>query len=322
VEQRTLAGTDLTVGRVVFGTMTFGSQVDLGEAATMVERCREAGVTMFDTSNNYNGGASEEMLGRILNAQGDDALVATKVGNRIGDRADERGLSKAAIHRAVDESLRRLDRDHIDVYYLHRPDRDTPIEESMEALSEVVEAGKVRHAAQSNYAAWQITELHCLAARHGWPRLRISQPMYNLIARRIEDEYVAASERLDLFDITYNPLAGGLLTGKHQPTSQPRAGTRFSGPQYRERYWNPQQFVAVERLRGIAADAGMTLIELSLRWLFAQPHVDAVLLGASSFEQLESNLAALDGPLPDDDTMRRCDEVWSSLHGVAPGYNR
>lgn len=319
---RPVPGTELELSRAVFGTMTFGSQVDETEADRMVGQCLEAGITTFDTANSYNKGASEEMLGRILNRRGDDVVVSTKVGNRMSEAPEDRGLSAAAIRRAIDGSLQRLGRDHIDIYYFHMPDWDVPIEESMQALDDAVRAGKVRCVGQSNYAAWQITEMHGLAERNNWPRPYFSQPMYNLLARRIEEEYFAAARRFGLFNITYNPLAGGLLTGKHRLEQSPDAGTRFAKALYRDRYWNRDQFVAVERLSGIAADAGLSLIELALRWLFTRPQVDAVLLGASSSAQLRANLAALDGPAPDDEALARCDEVWRDLRGPAPAYNR
>ncbi|MFD1717625.1 aldo/keto reductase [Georgenia deserti] len=323
MERIKLAGTDLTVGRVVFGTMTFGTQVDVGEAAQMVHTCREAGVTMFDTSNNYANGASEEMLGQIIKPFRDEVVVSTKAGSHV-DQADPSlaGLGRKALHHAVDASLRRLGLDHIDVYYLHRPDWRTPIEETLAAADEIVRSGKVRFVGQSNFAAWQITEMHYLAKIHGWPEVRISQPMYNLLGRRIEAEYAACSERLELTNITYNPLAGGLLTGKHKQDSPPDAGTRFSKPRYRDRYWNTAQFRAVEQLRLIAEDAGVTLIELAYGWLNSRPLAHGLLLGASHLDQLRSNLAAVESTTLGADTMSACDEVWSDLRGAAPDYNR
>lgn len=148
-------------------------------------------------------------------------------------------------------------------------------------MDEAVRSGKVRHAGQSNYAAWQITEINCLAERHGWPQLRIAQVQYNLISRRIEAEYAACSERLGLSNIVYNPLAGGLLTGKHRLAATPSEGSRFTKEMYRERYWNEQTFDAVAELKRIAADAEMSLIELSFRWLLSRPLTDFLLLGAS-----------------------------------------
>lgn len=323
IQQRTPAGTDLGISRVVLGTMTFGGQVDEAAAAVMIGRARDAGVTTFDTSNNYNGGRSEEILGRAVRPFRDEVLISTKVGSPVG-QADQAvtGLKRDAVIRAADDSLRRLGTDHIDVYYLHRPDGDTPVAETLEALDELVRAGKIRYAAQSNFAAWQITELLYLARQHGWAEPRISQPQYNLLSRRVEAEYAACSEHLGLFDIVYNPLAGGLLTGKHRHQDPPTPGTRFGRAIYRDRYWHPDLFAAVDRLRKVAADAGLSLIELSFRWLLGRPLTGALLLGASSAGQLDANLAAIDETPLDAGTLAACDDVWSDLAGAAPGYNR
>jgi aryl-alcohol dehydrogenase-like predicted oxidoreductase len=319
-----VAGTDLEFGRVAFGAMTFGEQVDEAEAARMVHTCREAGVTMFDTSNNYAGGASEEMLGRIVRPFRDEVLVSTKGGSPV-DQADGSlaGLSRTAVHKAVDGSLRRLGLDHIDVYYMHRPDRGTPVEESLSALDDVVRAGKVRYLAQANFAAWQVTEMHFLTGANSWAPVRLGQQMYNLLGRRVEAEYATCAEHFGWSMLAYNPLAGGLLTGKHhRPGDEPAAGTRFTKGMYRDRYWNPVQFAAVERLRGVAQEAGLSLVELALRWVLGRPLVSGILLGASSHEQLVANLQAVDGAPLDQDTLDACDKVWESVGGVAPAYNR
>lgn len=323
MDQIALADTGLTVSRIVFGTMTFGTQVDELTAAEMVATCREAGITMFDTSNNYAGGASEEILGRVIKPFRDEVVLATKAGSHV-DQADPSlaGLSRRALHHAVDASLRRLGVDVIDVLYLHRPDWNTPIEETLEACAELVAAGKVRHVGQSNYAAWQITQMIYLARENGWPEIRISQPMYNLLSRRIETEYVACSKALGLTNIVYNPLAGGLLTGKHRFDAEPPPGTRFTKEMYRQRYWNRTLFDAVDRLRSVAEEARLTLIELSYRWVLQQEATHGMLLGASSLEQLRQNLAALDGPPLDDEVLQVCDDVWATLGGAAPHYNR
>ncbi|TQM13294.1 aldo/keto reductase [Pseudonocardia kunmingensis] len=323
VPQRTLAGTDLAVGRIVLGTMTFGTQVDEAEATAMVRTCREAGITMFDTSNNYGAGAAEQMLGRIVRPFRDEVVLATKFGSPV-DQSDPEatGLSRRAVRRAVDDSLRRLGVDHIDVYYMHRPDRDTPVEETLEALDEVVRQGKVRYLGQSNFAAWQITEMLHLARANGWTEPLVSQPLYNLLGRRVEAEYAACSARFGLTNVTYNPLAGGLLTGKHRRDGWPEAGTRFSKSLYRDRYWNDAQFDAVERLGEVAAGAGLTLVEMAFRWVLGRPLTDCMLLGASGVDQLRKNLDAVSGPDLAPDVLAACDDVWRGLEGVAPHYNR
>ncbi len=322
MDYQTIPRTDLRVSRLVLGTMTFGSQVGESDARAMIDRCVVAGVNMFDTANAYNAGESERILGTALKGHRDEVLIATKVFNPMGDAPDDRGLSERAIHKAIDASLKRLATDYVDVYYFHQPDWATPVEESLGAMDGLVMGGKVRYVGVSNYAAWQISEINCLRARDGRPPVMVSQQMYNLLARRIEDEYAAYAERAQLFDIVYNPLAGGLLTGKHRAGSTPAEGSRFTQEMYRQRYWDEAHFRAVERLGAISRDAGLSLVELAFRWLLSRPLVDAVLLGASRTGQLESNLAACEGPPLDDELSKSCDEVGAELRGPAPAYNR
>lgn len=313
----------LSFGPIMLGTMTFGDQVDERTAASMVEIARTAGVWTFDTSNNYNDGRSEEILGRIVKPFRDQILITTKVGSPVGQQDPSAvGLTAKAIRNGIDASLRRLGTDYVDLYYLHRPDWNTPIEESLEAIAELVASGKVLSVAQSNYAAWQVAEMHYLAERNGWPKVQTTQIMYNLLARRVETEYAACSRRFDLFNVVYNPLAGGLLTGKHLADKSWAEGTRFSKESYRDRYWNEAQFDAVTGLHQLATRTGLTLVELAFRWVRDQPLTDSIVLGASSEEQLRGNLAALSGPSLDAETAHACDEITMSLTGVAPHYNR
>ncbi len=189
-------------------------------------------------------------------------------------------------------------------------------------MNDLVAAGKVRYIGLSNFAAWQHVEALWLCERNGWQTVKVSQPLLNLVSRRIEEEYAGCSMQFGLSNIVYNPLAGGLLTGKHRRESTPEEGTRFSMSMYRDRYWNEEQFKAVDRLQEIATDEGLSLIELSFRWLLTHPLTDHVLLGASSMEHLKSNLAACDGPALEARSLERCDDVWKVLQGVAPAYNR
>lgn len=326
MEIRQLKGTDLQSSRLVLGTMTFGASVDEATASAMVDVAIDAGVNHFDTANAYNGGVTEEMLGRIIAGRRDNLVIATKVGGRMGSDPDQVGLSRRAIHRAIDESLRRLNLDHVDLYYLHLPDPSVPIAESIGALEELVQAGKIRFGATSNYAAWQMAEMRTIAERYGSMPLGVSQPLYNLLARRLDDEYAAFSSHFGFSNIVYNPLAGGLLTGRHRDDADPTEGSRFAstslGAMYRDRYWNEAQFRAVRDLQQVATDAGMSLIELSFRWLLWSPLVEAILLGASSLEQLQQNLAAATPVGLTGDVLKACDDIWSTLAGAAPKYSR
>jgi len=322
MEQRKLGRTDLTASPLTLGTMTFGAQVDEAAARSMVDLCLERGVNFIDTANVYNGGESESILGGLLAGRRDKVVLATKVGIKLGEGADDRGLSKSAILKGIEGSLRRLRTDYVDLYYLHTPDYDVPLEESLEALDGLVRSGKVRYIAASNYAAWQLTQMLWLTEKNDWQPIAAVQPMYNLLARGIEPELVPMCRKFGLPLIPYNPLAGGLLTGKHQG-AEPLADSRFTRmPIYRDRYWHDANFAAVKQLTEIAVAEGRSLARLAIRWVLSQPAVTSVILGASRLEQLKENLAALDdGPLLPA-TLAACDDVWRALRGVTPQYNR
>lgn len=320
---RTLPNTGLKVSRVSFGTMTFGSQTDEGVAQQMIDLCLDAGINFIDTANIYNKGLSETIVGKLLQGRRDKIVLATKVRGKMGEAPDESGLSRAAIRKAIDASLRRLQTDYVDLYYLHQPDYDVPIEETLAVMDELVKAGKVRYPAVSNYAAWQVAEIHCIAQKNGYQPPFISQPMYNLLARAIEDEYLPFCKRYGVAVVPYNPLAGGLLTGKQSPENKPISGSRFDGNKmYLDRYWHDDDFAAVEELKAVAHEAGKTLVELALQWVLSQDQVDSVILGASRLEQLEENLKACEGGKLPNHVLERCDAVWRHLRGVTPKYNR
>jgi aryl-alcohol dehydrogenase-like predicted oxidoreductase len=240
----------------------------------------------------------------------------------MGDEPDQKGLTRKAILRAIDESLRRLQTDYLDLYYFHTPDHETPIDESLEAMESLVKQGKVRYPATSNYAGWEVVEMLWLSKERGYRAPYVSQPMYNLLARGIEQEYLPMCKRFGVSSIVYNPLAGGLLTGKHKQ-SEVTPGTRFDKNKlYQDRYWHERYFHAVERLREIAASAGRSLVSLSLNWLQHHTPVDCIILGASSMEQLNENLTAIEeGPLSEE-VVNGCDQVWQDLRGPLPVYNR
>ena len=322
METRRLAGTNLAVSRVCFGTMTFGSQADEAAARRMIDRCLECGVNFFDTANIYNDGAAEELTGRALKGRRTQVVLASKVRHKTGEAAEDSGLSRAAIMKAVEASLRRLGTDYLDLYYLHQPDYSVPLEETLAAMDELVRAGKVRYPATSNYAAWQVCRMLWIAEKNGYTPARVTQPMYNLLARGIEQEFVPMCRELDASTVVYNPLAGGLLTGK-QRREAPIAGSRFDANElYLGRYWHPAYFDAVDQVRSIAERAGRSMVSLALNWLLCHSAADCVILGASRIEQLDENLAAVaEGALPED-AVAACDAVWAKLRGVTPKYNR
>jgi aryl-alcohol dehydrogenase-like predicted oxidoreductase len=318
----TLKNTGLSVSRACFGTMTFGGQADKAESARMIDFCFDKGINFLDTANAYNKGASEEILGEILKGRRNRVILASKVRNVMGPAPDEGGLSRKAIFRAIEDSLRRLQTDYLDIYYLHAPDPAVPIEETLEAIDKLRTAGKIRSVASSNYAGWQVAQMFAISDKKGYQPPYLSQHMYNLMARGIEQEYLPMCKEYGVSSIVYNPLAGGMLTGK-QTREAPLAGTRFDKNQmYLDRFWHPDFFNAVDALKQIADAAGRSMISLSLNWLLHHTQTDCVILGASRLEQLQTNLQAMDeGPLTAD-TLKACDEVWAKLRGVTPKYNR
>jgi 1-deoxyxylulose-5-phosphate synthase len=322
MQTRTLPHTDLAVSRACFGTMTFGGQTDETAAARIVDLCFDRGVNFFDTANAYTSGQSETTLGRILKGRRSRVILASKVGIKAAQPIDAPPLSRRSILANIDATLGRLQTDYLDLYYLHLPDYETPLEETLAAMDEVVKAGKVRYPAVSNFAAWQVCRMLWIAERCCYSAPYVSQPMYNLLARGIEQEYLPFCCQFGVSTIVYNPLAGGLLTGK-QHRDRPLSGTRFDSNQmYLDRYWHPAYFDAVDELQEAATQAGLTLVELSLAWLLHHSAADCVILGASRIEQIEQNLAAFEhGPLPQE-TLATCDRVWQNLRGVTPKYNR
>ncbi len=323
MEYRNLGKTDLRVSRLAMGAMTFGGQTGEPEAIRMVDRCLEHGINFFDTANVYNQGASEVILGKALSGRRHKVVLATKVRGKMGDEPDDVGLKRPAIRRAIDNSLKRLGTDYVDLYYLHQPDWDTRIEETLGAMDELAKEGKIRYPALSNYASWQVVQMLWHSENYGHVPPTVSQPMYNMLARGIEQEYVPCCREFGIGIVAYNPLAGGLLTGKHNRETPPASGTRFDGNKmYQDRYWHPSYFDAVQEVAAIAGRTGLSMTTLAFRWVLSQPAVDCVLLGATRVDQLEENLKSCAGHSLADDVLKECDQVWEKLRGVTPKYNR
>ncbi|MGD8396468.1 MAG: aldo/keto reductase [Candidatus Eiseniibacteriota bacterium] len=325
MQRITLGRSGIEVSRIAMGTMTFGGQADERESFRMMDLCVERGIDFFDTANMYNAGASETIIGRWLakhRGRRERLVLASKVFYPVGDDRSTTGLSRRVILRELDRTLDRLGTDYLDIYYMHAPDHRTAIEESLHTMDVLVRSGRVRTIGMSNYAAWQMAEASWLAAARGWAQPSVAQPMYNMIARAIETEILPCCRHLGMATCVYNPLAGGLLTGKHVKGSDPDPEGRFGSNRfYRERFWHDAHFDAVAALGGVAVESGRTLIGLALRWLLDQEAVSCVLLGASSFAQLETNLAALDerdGTSLDVDTRERCDAIHRELRGFPP----
>lgn len=315
----------MPASRLCMGTMTFGGQADEAESHRMLDRALDAGIDFFDTANMYTDGRSEAILGRWLQAapgRRTQAVLASKVRYPVGDDEATVGLSRRNIIRQLEATLARLQTDHLDFYYLHAPDHHTPLEVSLHAFNDLVQAGKIRAYGMSNYPAWQMMEALALCERHGWAKPSVVQPMYNLIARDIEVEILPFARAKGWGVCAYNPLAAGLLTGKHTYSEVPPAGTRFGlNHHYVKRFWRPAHFEAVAALQAVAAEAGRSLIGLALQWALQQPGVSHVILGASKDAHLEANLAAVQeaGGAPlGADVQARLDAIYQALRGFPP----
>ncbi len=277
---------------IALGAMNFGKRTPAAEAERIVARALSRGVTFFDTANAYADGESERILGRALRGARDRVTVATKVGaGRVAGKTE--GLSRETILRSVDESLGRLGMDYVDVFYLHVPDHAVPLETSLAAMADVIEAGKARALGVSNYAAWQILEMMALWHVGRGPRPVVSQVMYNLLVRQIEVEYAGFTRAHPIHTTVYNPLAGGLLSGKHARGAAAEKGSRFDKNKlYQGRYWSERFFDLVEAYAAVARDEGMSLVELSYAWLAGRASVDSILVGPASVEHLDAALDA------------------------------
>lgn len=316
---------DLDFTRPALGTMTFGDTVAAADAGKMVDAALAAGITHIDTANGYAGGESEKILAQVLRGRRDDVTIATKAGIPHPDADGNAPLSPFGLRASVEGSLRRLGIERVDLFYLHQPDRATPLRDTLSTVAQLVEEGKIGALGVSNYAAWQIAEINHLADEVGAPRPLVAQQVYNLLARRIEDEYAEFAAVTGLITMVYNPLGGGLLTGRHSLDADPAEG-RFGDSRlasmYKQRYWNAAVFDAIAQLSTLADKAGLPMTELALRWLVSKPVAGPILLGGSKVSHLENNIAAINaGPL-DDELVAQCDDIGVGLRGAMPNYNR
>jgi aryl-alcohol dehydrogenase-like predicted oxidoreductase len=287
-----------------------------------MEYAYEHGVNFWDTANVYNQGESERIVGKALKGRRDSVLVATKVFGQMGQGLNDKGLSRRAIISAAEASLKRLDTDYIDLYYMHAPDYETTMEESLEQMSGLVKAGKVRYIGVSNYAAWQVADMLAICDKRGYIAPVISQNVYNAITRGVETELIPFLQAHDLGMAVYNPLAGGLLAGKHKP-GKPTENTRFANNAlYYARYWSDENFTAVDKLTAIAERHGMSIVQLAMQWCASRCGVTSVISGVSRLAQIEQNIAVLDGAPLAPELFDACDAVWQSLVGTRFGYNR
>ncbi|HML46590.1 MAG TPA: aldo/keto reductase [Clostridia bacterium] len=302
--------------------MMFGGQTGAADSFAIMDYAFDHGVNFFDTANVYNQGESEQIVGQWLKGRRNKVLLATKVFGRMGEDPNDAGLSRRNIVSAVDASLTRLGTDYIDFYYMHAPDYQTDPEESLQAMDGLVRAGKVRYMGVSNFAAWQIADILHICDKRGYVAPAITQNVYNLITRGLETELAPFLKAHPMAMVVYNPIAGGLLAGKHKPGT-PAENTRFANnSMYYNRYWSDENFAAVEKLSAISDQYGVNLLTLSMKWCAAQPLVTSIISGVSKLEQIRQNIASLEGEPLGADALAACDGVWKALAGTRFGYNR
>ncbi|RMF34443.1 MAG: aldo/keto reductase [Alphaproteobacteria bacterium] len=293
MQRKLLGRTGVSVSALCFGTMCFGGNADEAESARLYAACRDAGIDFFDCANVYNAGRAEEILGRLMAHERDALVITSKVGSGTGN-------SRRAIMREVEGSLRRLGTDRIDIYFLHQFDPDTRVEDSLRALDDLVRAGKVLYLGASNWAAWQIALALGTQVREGLAMFDVLQPMYNLLKRQAEVEILPLAQDRDLAVIPYNPVAGGVLTGKYlQPGSN--RGRLDELDFYASRYgadWIPK---VVAEFVALAGRIGAHPVTLANAWVARHPAVTAPIIGARNVEQLQPALKAADYALSDED---------------------
>lgn len=293
MEYRRLGKSGLKVSEICLGTMTFGHGADEAEANRMVHLACDAGVNFFDTANSYGDGESEVLLGKALKSRRRDAVVATKFFNPMGTGPNDSGMSRRHIMQAIDDSLKRLQMDYVDIYYIHHVDTQTPLEEMLRALDDLVQQGKVRYTACSNYQAWRLSEALWISTLNGWTQFTCYQPQYSLVVRDIEQEIVPLCEHKGLGIVVWSPLAGGFLSGKYKPGERTHGGTRSEeGWAYPQRYFADNADETLQTLFDVSKELERSPAQVALRWVLEQRAMTSVIVGARHAGHLRDNLGA------------------------------
>ena len=322
METRRLGASGLHVSPICLGTMMFGDRTNKATTGRIVAQAREAGVNFIDTADVYADGASERIVGRLIAADRDRWVLATKAGNRMGDDPNRAGLGRKWLSRAIDDSLRRLNTDYIDIYYLHRPDPETPLAETLASVGAILAGGKARYFGLSNFRGWQHAEVVRVCAELGVPRPVVSQPYYNAMNRVPEVEILPACAHYGLGVVPYSPLARGVLTGKYAADQPPPPGSRVARRDERmmETEFRAESLDFAQRLKARAEARGMTAGQFALNWVLANPLVSAVLARPRTEAQWREYLGALAHPLDLDDEAF-VDAMVAPGHPSTPGYS-
>jgi aryl-alcohol dehydrogenase-like predicted oxidoreductase len=314
MDYRRLGRAGLKVSEICLGTMTFGNGADEAEAKRMVDAAFDAGVNFFDTANAYVGGVSETMLGKALKGRRSDAIVASKVFNPMGGRPNDSGMSRLHILQAVEDSLRRLQTDYLDLYYIHHVDVQTPLDEMLQAFDDLVRQGKVLYTGCSNYEAWRLMKSLSISDARGWNRFVAYQPQYSLVVRDIDEEIVPACESEGLGVVAWSPLAGGYLAGKYTPGSFKVQGTRSAeGWGFQNRFFAPNHGEILQALFDVAKEIGKSPAQVALRWGMDQPFMTSAIVGARNAQQLGETLAAGGWRLPAE-ALAKLDKISKQPH--------
>lgn len=292
MEYTFLGNTGVQVSQLCMGTMTFGNEADKDESAAIFKKCRDSGINFFDCANVYSQGKAEKILGELIEESRDDLIITTKVWGQMGDDINNQGSSRRNIIASAEASLKRLKTSYIDIYLLHRFDHHTPLEETLSALSDLVTQGKVRYIGASNFAAWQMAKAMGVSAKYGWPSFKCIQPMYNLVKRQAEVEILPFAEHENVAVISYNPLGGGLLTGKYGKNIEESSNRLGSNKIYKKRYGDEWRLDAALDYVKYAQDKGYNPVSLAVAWVAAHPSITAPIIGARNVAQLEDSLNA------------------------------
>jgi aryl-alcohol dehydrogenase-like predicted oxidoreductase len=309
MEYRYLGRTGVHVSSLCFGTMSFGGDADEAESAAMFARCLDAGVNFFDTANSYSRGRAEEILGRLMAGKRDDLIISSKVCSPMGETTNDRGLSRRHIMLQVEQSLRRLRTDRLDLYFVHHFDPHTPMESTLQALDDLVRQGKILYPAVSNWAAWQIAKALGISARFSWASFACIQPMYSLAKRQAEVEILPLAQSEGLGVIAYSPLGGGLLTGKYTNAAADQSSRLYANKMYSQRYGQPLYHDIAARFAAHAAHVGVHPATLAVAWVKSHPGMTAPIIGARNVAQLEASLAAAD--------MTLTPEQWQTISALS-----
>lgn len=310
MQYTTLGRTGVQVSKLCFGTMSFGGDADESMSAHMYHRCREAGINFFDTANVYSQGKSEEILGTLMRGHRDELVLTSKVYGQMGSDRNRKGLSRRNILLSVEDSLRRLGTDRLDVYFCHMFDANVPMEETLRAMDDLVRAGKVLYPGVSNWSAWQIARGLGIAELLRISPIYVLQPMYNLVKRVVEIEILPLARAENLAVITYSPLGGGLLTGKYTTTQRFEQGRLATNKNYTARYGDETYYRIAEDFTSYARKAGVNPATLAVAWVKTNPAVTAPIIGARNIEQLEASLAAADYEMSG--------QQWNEISALTP----